>query len=356
MKNEIKIGKTNIGLNHPSFFIADIAANHDGDIERAKDLIYKSAEAGANAAKFQNFKAKTIVSDYGFNNMNSKVSHQSSWKKSVTQVYDEASISLSWTRALKETCHKANIEYMTTPYDLSFINKLSKYVNAWKIGSGDITYHEIIERISKEKKPILIATGASNIKEIENAIQIIQKNNNEIVIMQCNTNYTASIENLKYIQLNVLKLYAAMFPECILGLSDHTHGHVSVLGSISLGARVIEKHFTDNNNREGPDHKFAMNPKTWREMVDRSRELELCLGNKTKEVMLNEKDTVIVQRRAIRANKKIEKGTILNYQHFTFLRPCPESALPPYEYQKLIGKKTKFDLSEGEEINLEKIE
>ena len=120
----MKIGSKLIGLDSPSYFVADIAANHDGDLNRAIDLIYKCAEAGADAAKFQNFKASTIVSDLGFKNLHSGLSHQEGWDKSVYKVYEQASLSIDWTFPLKEACTKAGIDYFTAPYDLNIINQL----------------------------------------------------------------------------------------------------------------------------------------------------------------------------------------------------------------------------------------
>ena len=176
----------------------------------------------------------------------------------------------------------------------------------------------------------------------------MQKRNSEIILMQCNTNYTASLENFKYINLNVLKEYRRKFPDIILGLSDHTPGHSTVLGAVSLGARAIEKHFTDDINREGPDHKFSMNFKTWKEMVDRTRELELSLGSEIKKVEDNEKETVIVQRRSIRAKKNLVIGHVITENDLEFLRPCPLDAIQPYEYKKLIGRKISTNIKSGE--------
>ena len=122
--------------------------------------------------------------------------------------------------------------------------------------------------------------------------------NKQLCIMQCNTNYTAENDNFNYLNLNVLKAYKKKFPGIVLGLSDHTPGHSSVLGAIALGARMVEKHFTDNNNRIGPDHKFSMNPSSWKEMVDRSRELESSLGDGNKKVERNELETVVLQKKS----------------------------------------------------------
>ena len=168
--------------------------------------------------------------------------------------------------------------------------------------------------------------------------------------MQCNTNYTNEIENFKYINLNVLKLFKKKFKDVILGLSDHTSGHETVLGAIALGARVIEKHFTDSNLRNGPDHKFSMNPKSWQQMIEASRTLEKAMGNNIKKVEDNEKETVILQRRSIRAKDNIKKNQIIKKKDFDFLRPCPDDALPVYDFNQILNKKSKFSIKKGDYI------
>jgi len=348
--NSFKINKAEINKNSKTYFIADIAANHDGDLEKAKDLIYMAKEAGADAAKFQHFKAKTIVSDYGFKNLGSNSSHQKSWKKSVYEVYKDAEVPLDWTETLYETCKKANIDFFTSPYDINDIDLINKYVPAYKVGSGDITYHDIVLKMAKYNKPILIATGASKLDDVIELMQKVEKYNKDIVLMQCNTNYTANDENFKYIQLNVLKAYAQLFPNAILGLSDHTLGHTTVLGAVSLGAKVIEKHFTDNNNLEGPDHKFSMNPKTWKNMVNATRELEYALGGSIKKVEDNELETSILQRRCLRVNKDINCGDIITKDLVEALRPAPKGTILPFEIDSIIGKKFNKNLVNGQEL------
>jgi len=348
-----KINKTNIGERSKVYFVADIAANHDGSLSRAKKLIRLSAKAGANAVKFQHFKADTIVSDYGFKKIG-KITHQKKWKKSVYQVYKDASIDNSWTKKLRLECKKYNIDFLTAPYDLDYVNSVYKYVEAYKIGSGDITWLDIIQKIAKKKKPVLIATGASTISDVKRAIKIIKKFNKKIILMQCNTNYTAEHENTNYLNLNVLKQYKKIFKnDVILGLSDHTYGHNSILGAVALGARVIEKHFTDNNNRKGPDHKFSMNPKTWKQMVEETRILENSLGSGYKKVEKNENQSVIVQRRSIRAKEKSFKGEVVKEQMLTYLRPCPPGALNPYEKKKIINKTLSRNIPKGDVITCE---
>ena len=339
-----------IGEQYPTYFIADIAANHDGDLERAKDLIFMAAEAGADAAKFQHFKAATIVSDAGFKNLGGQQSHQAKWKKSVFEVYQDASVPLLWTSTLKETCDQAGIAFFTSPYDKALVDHIDPFVPAFKIGSGDITWLEIIEHIASKQKPYIIASGASSMDEVDRAVQAALAINGQLALLQCNTNYTASLENFKYIQLNVLKCYRAMYPQMVLGLSDHTLGHTTVLGAVALGARMIEKHFTDDIAREGPDHGFSMSPKAWRDMVDATRELENALGNGIKRVEENEKQTAVLQRRALRVTQDLPAGTKLGEEHLIVLRPCPVDAISAADATLAQGKTLTRDVKQGEHL------
>ncbi|MGB9799599.1 MAG: N-acetylneuraminate synthase family protein [Thermanaerothrix sp.] len=347
---DIQIGQRWIGENHPTYFVADIAANHDGSLERAKDLIRLAKEAGADAAKFQNFHAPKIVSDYGFRALGSQRSHQAKWKKSVFEVYQDASIPLEWTYELKAVCDEVGIDYFSAPYDFESIDFLEPFMPAYKIGSGEIDWLEALERIAKKGKPVLLATGAANIGEVQRAVHTILKYNSQLVLMQCNTNYTGSRENFKYVNLNVLKTYRVMFPDVVLGLSDHTPGHAAVLGAVALGARVIEKHFTDDNTREGPDHPFSLTPAAWREMVERTRELEWALGSADKVVTENEQETVILQRRCLRAARDIKAGEVLTREMIDVLRPATPGAILPPDIERVIGTRALVDIPYGKEL------
>jgi len=347
---ELCIQDRRIGQDHPTYFIADISANHDGDLGRAKALIALAAESGADAAKFQNFRAPEIVSDYGFRNLDRQLSHQSAWKKPVFEVYQSASIPFEWTPVLKQECDRAGIHYFSSPYDFAAVDMLDPFVPAHKIGSGDITWLEILRHIAGKGKPVILATGASTIGDVQRAVDVILLLNPQLVLMQCNTNYTASLDNFRHIHLNVLRTYRAMYPELSLGLSDHTPGHATVLGAVTLGARAIEKHFTDDTRRQGPDHPFSMTPRAWREMVDRTRELELALGRPDKRVAENEADTVIVQRRCLRAGRDLTAGTKLTRAMLSVLRPSPADAIPPYQIEAVLGKRLLVDLPLGKAL------
>jgi sialic acid synthase SpsE len=350
---KLKINNKTISEKNRTYFIADIAANHDGCLGRAKKLIRLAAKNGADAAKFQHFKAETIVNKKQFDMM-PKLSHQSSWKESVFEVYKKASINNKWNKELLKECTKNKIDFMTAPYDLNYVDQLNNYVCAYKIGSGDITWKEILEKISKKNKPVILATGASNFKEVKAAVKTIKKFNKKIILMQCNTNYTGDLENFKHINLNVLKLYKKYFKEkIVLGLSDHTPGHTTVLGAIVLGARVIEKHFTDNNSRKGPDHKFSMNPIDWKRMVIETRNLENALGNGIKKIEMNEKKTFLIQRRGVYASKDIKKGEILKKNMTLSLRPKLVDSISPFEINKFLGKRLKKNINKYNVITKE---
>jgi len=353
--NFFKINKRKIGINYPTYFIADIGANYDGSLQRAKKLIKLCAQAGANAAKFQHFKAHTIVSDIGFKSIK-RTSHQKKWKKSVYEIYKNASINSNWNDELSKTCKKYKIDFLTSPYDLKYVDDVNKHIPAYKIGSGDITWTDIIIKISKKRKPVIIATGASNLKDVERAIKVIKKYNNKIVLMQCNTNYTGDKKNIYYLNLNVLDTFKKKFgKKVVLGLSDHTFGHLSVLGAVSKGARVIEKHFTDDNSRNGPDHFFAMNPITWKKMLDETRILEKALGDGIKKIEKNEIQSKIVQQRSIRASRKIFRNEIIKKNMTICLRPITSNGLEPYKLNQILNKKAKKNINEHEEINWKKI-
>lgn len=342
---KINIGNKTIGLDNPPYFIADIAANHDGKLERAYKLIELAKESGADAAKFQNFTANKIVSDIGFKEHVGQVSHQKGWSKSVYEIYQDASLSPEWTPLLKAKCDQVGIEYMTSPYDFQNVELADPYVNAYKIGSGDITWTEMLSYIARKGKPVLLATGASTMEDVQVAVNAIPKN--QLVLMQCNTNYTGSLENFNHINLSVLTSYAKQFPGVILGLSDHTPGCSTVLGGIALGARVIEKHFTDNQQGEGPDHGFSMTPTTFSGMVSSSLELYKSLGDGIKKIEENERLTAIIQRRCLYLTRTLEQGSIIAEADLEPLRPALENGFIPREMHTVVGKTSKCQLLKG---------
>ena len=351
--NPIKIGSKPVGPGHPTYFIADIAANHDGSLDRAKKLIELAKSAGADAVKFQHHNVDKYVSNEGFLALGSKMSHQKSWGKSIFEVYKDAEVPIAWSDSLVSHCQDLEIEFFTTPYDLDIVDELDYFVPAYKIGSGDLAWDDMLIKVASKQKPVLFATGASTLEEVIHAHNILFEINPHILLMQCNTNYTGSRENFKYINLNVLKTYRTLFPSTVLGLSDHTPGHETVLGAIALGASAIEKHFTDDNARKGPDHPFSMNPIAWRQMVDSSRLLENALGSTLKKVEQNEVQTVVLQRRAIRASRDIGIGETLSREMIEYQRPCPVDALTPNDFSAFEGRSFAKVLLKGDHLSVD---
>lgn len=333
-----------VGPSEPTYFIADVAANHDGNLDRALELMTLAKASGADAAKFQHFRADYIVSDRGFKELGGQQSHQASWSKSVYEVYKDASLPWEWTKPLAEHARSIGIDFFTSPYDIEAIDFVDSFVPAYKIGSGDITWLEAIDHMASKGKPVILATGAATLDEVKAAVSTIKSHGVPYSVMQCNTNYTGDHSNFHHIHLNVLHTYRDAFPDAVLGLSDHTHGPSTVLGAVALGARVIEKHFTDDITREGPDHHFSMTPATWREMVERTRELEAALGSAEKDVADNEKETVVIQRRGLRFAKPLTAGTVLGKDDLVALRPATPGGITPDHIDSVLGKTITADV------------
>jgi sialic acid synthase SpsE len=342
--NEIMIDNKAIGNDRPVYFIAEIGSNFDNDIVRAKELIYMAKEAGADAAKFQHYTAKSLVSDNGFKTLPASNSHQSSWSKSVYDTYDSASLNYEWTSVLQEACKEVGLSFLTSPYSIELVDFVDQYVPAYKVGSGDITWIEIVQHMASKGKPIILSAGASTFTDVCRAVDAVLSITSEIILLQCNTNYTASTKNFRHIQLSVISEFQKKYPGIIVGLSDHMPGHVPVLGAVALGARVIEKHFTDSNDRSGPDHSFAMTPNTWRDMVDRTRELEDAMGDGNKKIEENELETIVLQRRSIFSVKEIKKNSIIKKENLTVLRPCPSDGIEPFEIESVVNRAAKKDI------------
>jgi sialic acid synthase SpsE len=349
--SEIRIDGRRIAYDRPTYFVADIASNHDGDLSRALELIWLARDAGADAVKFQHFRATEIVSDHGFRQLGDGLGHQSTWPKSVFDTYRQYELDRDWTRELITTAQQAAITLFTTPYDVDAVTRVGALMPAFKIGSGDIDWPALIHQVASEHKPVLLATGAANMDDVARAVRIALAENPDLVLMQCNTNYTGSEENFRFVNLRVLRSFAERWPGMLLGLSDHTPGHATVLGAVTLGARVIEKHFTDDNARVGPDHAFAMNPSSWADMVRRTRELEQALGDGVKRVEENERDTVILQRRCVRLARDVAAGVPLVAGDLECLRPAEPGALSPMRVEQVLTSSLVRPMQRGEAIH-----
>lgn len=342
---EIKIGNKIIGDTHPTYFIAEIGANFDGSIEKAKHLIDAAKEAGADCAKFQTFSTPRIVSEGGFSHMQLKGVH-GSWGRTVSEVFKDAEFPVAWHKEIADYCKVVGIDFSTSPYFKEAVDLcVDLDVPFIKIGSGDITWLEMLDYITRKGKPVMLATGDATMSEIDEAVRTIEATGNkDLVLMQCITNYPSKIESAN---VNVLKTYQSAF-DVLTGYSDHASGHVVALASVVIGGRVIEKHFTLNKTDKGPDHPHSMEPQEFRFMVDSIREVERAMGSTRKEVVAEEGETVYVQRRCLYAKQDLKKGHIMTSEDIDILRPA--LGIPPKFKPMIIGKECKEDIVKGQPL------
>ena len=338
---KIKIGKKYVGDGQPFYSIAEIGSNFDNSIKKALRLIDLAKASGADAVKFQSFTAEGLVNDNCFKKL--KIGYQSKWKESVFEVYKKAEFPKKFHQEVFDYCKKKKIEFFSAPYDKESVDYLDKLgVKVFKIGSGDLTWIENIEYIAKKKKPIIIATGASNMTQISNAIKAIKKTGNDkIILMQCITNYPASFKD---INLKVLKMFRKKF-NCLVGYSDHTPGDIVATGTVAMGGCMIEKHFTDNKKLKGPDHSFAMDPIDFKKMTDKIKLMEKIIGKPVKKIYDEERDQYYSMKRGIKSATNLRKGQILTRKHIKPLRPCLSDEISADKIKMIIGKKIKKSIN-----------
>ncbi|HEX6914783.1 MAG TPA: N-acetylneuraminate synthase family protein [Chitinophagaceae bacterium] len=342
---EIKIGKRMVGAGHPSYIIAEIGANFDHSLSKAKELCDAAKEAGADCAKFQSFISEKIVSGKGFARMQLKGVH-GSWGRPVNEVFKDAEFPREWHAEVSAYCDKIGIDFSTSPYDFEAVDLCEELkVPYIKIGSGEITWLEMLEYIAKKGLPMILATGDATLSEVDEAIRTIEATGNRnLILLQCITNYPSMIESAN---INVLKTYQSAF-DILTGYSDHSPGDVVILGSIALGGCVVEKHFTLNKKDKGPDHPHSMDVAEFKLMVNRIRQLETAMGSTRKFVVEEEAETVYVQRRGLYAARDIKKGQVLSAEDITALRPAL-GILPKYK-PVVIGKVAKTDIAANEPL------
>lgn len=335
----IRIGNISVGQGHKCYIIAEIGSNFDASFSKAKKLITLAKRCGADAVKFQTFRAEELISKNGFGK---KVAFQSRWKKSVWDIYKEAEFPREWHKKLSIHARKNNIHFFTSPWDFEAVDMLMETnPPVIKIGSGDITYLEMLRYVGKKKKPIILATGASTLKEVKDAVREIKSTgNNQIILLHSVTQYPSDIKDANLLALQTLRKVFNLN----VGYSDHSPGDLIALASVAIGACVIEKHFTDNPTLTGPDHPHSMDPKSFSNMIKKIRMLETALGNGDKIVTKSENETRIIQRRGIWTTKPIKKDEIFTKENIKALRPV--NGIPASMMNKILGKKSKRDLKE----------
>ena len=317
------------------YIIAEIGVNHEGDIDKAKKLIYEAKKGGADAAKFQSYKASRLAS-------RNSPSYWDTSKEATTSQYelfqkydkfDEKEFKI-----LADYCKSLEISFISTPFDFESANYLDPLMPFYKIASADLTNVPLLRQVAKKKKPIVLSTGASSTEEIDFAINIIEKcDNKQIGLLHCILNYPTSNEDAN---LSMIKSLKENYPNKIIGYSDHTlpDKNMNVLvAAYLMGSLIIEKHFTDDKTKKGNDHYHAMDMndlKVFREKISFFKDI---LGNnKSKKPIPSEYISRENARRSIVLNENLKAGDIIKEKDITYKRPC--SGISTIYWDKVIGR------------------
>lgn len=336
--NEIKIADRTIGSK--SFIIAEAGVNHNGSVELAKKLVDAAKEAGADAVKFQTFKTKNLVTKDA---RKAEYQIKNSGEESQYEMIKKLELSGNEFWEIAKYSEDKGIIFLSSPFDAESVDLLDKIdIPAFKIASGEITNFPLLKRIAKKQKPVILSTGMSTIGEVEEAINLIEKYNDDIILMHCLTNYPAKKEDTN---LNVIKTLEYTFKRPV-GFSDHTSGIEMSVAAVALGSCVIEKHFTIDRSLPGPDHKASLEPQELSEMVKAIRNIENGLGNGVKKPTDDEIKIKKLVRKSIVAKEDIPKGSVIEEEMLDIKRPG--TGIEPKYLDELVGKELIKDVKKDD--------
>lgn len=340
---------------HHTFVIAEAGSNwkvgsYEEDLLQAKKLIDVAKESGADAVKFQTYKAETVfVSDAG------KIDYllEKGIDTTINEIFEYLSMPYEMLPELHEYCKENQIMFMSTPFSVEDAKEVNQFVEIHKVASFEINHIRMLEYLAKTGKPILISTGASTYEEIDFAVKLVKENgNSNIGLFQCTSKYPSPIETLN---LSVIPKMKERY-NLPVGFSDHSMDPIiGPICAVGFGATFIEKHFTLDRNLPGPDHPFALNPDELKLMIDNVRKADIAKGKGEKIVLKEEEELRQAGKRAIQAIKEIKKGDILSEgKNFEILRPGRRpSGIAPRFLSSVEGKKSKFDVKIGDGIKVE---
>ena len=329
-----------------TLIIAEAGVNHNGSFETAKELVDVAKDAGADIVKFQTLNPKALVSKFAkkaeYQNRNTGNNDTQLEMLNNLVLSNEDFVELS------NYCKLKGITFLSTPFDIESIEFLNSFnMPFWKIPSGEITNYPYLVKIANTHKNVVMSTGMSNMQEIEDAINVLDKNGaGKISLLHCNTEYPTPYVD---VNLNVIKTLRDKF-NVDVGYSDHTIGIEVPIAAVALRATIIEKHFTLDRNMEGPDHKASLEPNELKQMVKSIRNIESAMGDKDKTVTNSERKNIEIARKSIVAKCDIKKGDILSDANITTKRPG--SGISPMKWDEVIGKKAIKDFMADELIEL----
>lgn len=343
----INIGKHSITENSPCFIIAELSANHNQDYDLAVKTIKAMREAGADAVKFQTFSPDTLTINCKENYF--KIGKDSLWKDLyLYDLYKSAMMPWEWQKSLKKLIEDLDMVCFSTPTDTTSVDFLEELdMPVYKIASFEITDIPLIEYIAQKNKPIIFSTGIATYEEIDDAINACEKyGNNKYILLKCTSAYPTP---WKEVNLNVIPNLKSRY-NCIVGLSDHTMGHVVPLGAVSLGARIVEKHFILDRSLGGPDASFSMEPHEFKEMVENIRILEKSMGMSKLELSEKAAENIVFAR-SLFIVENIKKGDMLNASNIKSIRPG--YGIKPKYYNQVLGKIATKDIKRGTPLSFD---
>lgn len=337
-------GKEIVNYSTP-YIIAEIGANHNGDMELAKKIIDKAVECGVDAVKFQSWTNKSLISrsEYEKNQKydDSPKKHFGSLEEMVEKYY----LRREQHFLLKEYCDQKGVQFCSTPFSNEEVDLLEELeVSFYKVASMDINNYSLLKYIGEKGKPVILSSGMSTIAEIDNAVKVIENTGNKkIIILHCVSLYPPEPED---IHLNNILLLQKMYPNYPIGFSDHTIGTSVPIASVALGASVIEKHFTLDKDLPGWDHEISADPEEMKYIVEESKIVSKALGNYHRTVTEAEEEKKLKFRRSIVVTRDMRKGEVIKEVDITFKRPGTH--ISPDQMQYVIGRKLNRDLSEDD--------
>lgn len=349
--NEIRIGKHVIGIGHPTFIVAEMSGNHGGSLERALQIVRAAKRAGADAIKLQTYTADTITlkcerEDFCIPSGTPWADHSTLW-----ELYDKAHTPWDWHAAIFREARELEMEVFSSPFDESAVDLLEHLeAPAYKIASPEITHIPLLERVARTGKPVIISTGIADLADIELALATLRgAGAAEIILLKCTTAYPAPPEESN---LRTIPDMMARFG-VLSGLSDHTMGSASVVGAVALGASLIEKHFTLDDESETVDSFFSSGEEEFARMVRDIRVVERALGRASYEIAPSALPNLL-GRRSLYVAAVIKAGEPFTKSNIKSVRPS--FGMHPKHYQEILGRRAKQDLQPGDRLSWEVVE
>lgn len=339
MKNHINIAGKRIGDEHPTFIVAEIGANHNGSVALAKKIIDEAVNCGVDAVKFQTYTSTELVADLYRNVTWGPKGKQVT--ENIADMFDRIALQRSSHREVFEYAQNRGLIAFSTPFSvdgLQFLNNLD--VPCIKIASSDVNYQDLLIAAGRINKPIMLSLGKCSIGEADEAVDTLFSNGCEdLVLMHCVAQYPTPMED---VNLNIIRSLKTMYPNCVVGFSDHSLGITASLGAVALGARVIEKHFTLGQSLVGPDHWFSLDPMLMKSLVTEIRNLESAMGFPRKRILESEKAGRQNSIRSLVLARDLDKGHSISANDLKVLRPG--GGISPFDRDKVIGMKITSNL------------